>query len=174
VKKKDLIRGIAAGMAGGLAASWVMNEFMAGPGQKLQQAVQSEAENRQQDAQSGVPKEDATMKTADAIVSTATGGQHLSWEDKEKAGPVVHYAFGSLMGALYGAIVEYWPGVKAGAGATFGSALFTGADLIAVPVLRLGPWPDEQPKSALASPLVAHVVYGVTTELVRRMVRKIL
>jgi putative membrane protein len=35
----------------------------------------------------------------------------------------------------------------------------------------LGPSPDEQPSSALASPFAAHLVYGFTTELVRRIVR---
>ena len=42
-KQKSVVRGILAGMAGGLAGtSRVMNEFVAGPGQKLQQAVQSD------------------------------------------------------------------------------------------------------------------------------------
>jgi putative membrane protein len=171
---KHLVRGVLAGLAGGLVASWVMNEFMAGPGQKLQRAVQSDEENERQAIQSDEPKEDATMKTADAIVNVATGGEHLSWEEKQKRGPVVHYAFGTLMGGIYGGLAEYCPPVRAAFGTTFGSALFTGADLIAVPVLHLGPAPDEQPKSALASPFAAHIVYGVTTELVRRIVRAIL
>ena len=38
-KQKSVVRGVLAGMAGGLAAAWVMNVFMAGPGQKL--AVQA-------------------------------------------------------------------------------------------------------------------------------------
>jgi hypothetical protein len=43
-------------------------------------------------------------------------------EEKQRDAPVVHYAFG-----------------------TPGSALFTGPDLIAVPVLNLAPAPTEQP-----------------------------
>ena len=31
---KHFLRGAVAGLLGGLVASWVMNEFMAGPGQK--------------------------------------------------------------------------------------------------------------------------------------------
>jgi putative membrane protein len=169
-KSKHLLRDAAAGLVGGLVASWVMNEFMAGPGQKLQQAVQTDEDAHQQQAASEQPKEHATMKAADAVVSVTTG-QHLSREQKEKGGPVVHYAFGGLMGALYGAAAEYWPSARAGFGTTFASALFTGADLIAIPVLQLGPSPDEQPGSALASPYAAHLVYGFTTELMRRIVR---
>lgn len=51
-KEKHLFRGILAGVAGGLAASWVMNEFIAGPGKKLQQSLQTPAENWQQEQQS--------------------------------------------------------------------------------------------------------------------------
>jgi putative membrane protein len=173
-QERHLGRGMIAGLAAGLAASWVMNVFMAGPGQKLQRAVQSPEENERQAIESEVPKEDATMKSADEIVSTVTGGQHLSWEERQKAGPAVHYAFGALMGSFYGGLAEFWPRVRAGFGTTFGSALFTGADLIAVPVLKLGPAPDELPKTAEVSPLAAHLVYGMTTELVRRIVRALL
>ena len=170
--KKDtsLLRGILAGMAGGLAAAWVMNEFMAGPGQKLQQAVQSEEENRQQQEHSDEPKEDATMKAADAIAHTATG-EHLSRAEKEKGGPVVHYAFGALTGGLYGGLAEYSSAVTSGFGTSFGGILFSGADLLAVPAFKLAPSPTDQPASALASPFAAHIVYGVTTELVRRTLR---
>jgi len=78
------------------------------------------------------------------------------------------------MGGLYGALAECWPGARAGFGTTFGSALFAGADLIAVPVLKLGPSADELPIAAEASPLAAHMVYGASTELVRRVARAIL
>jgi hypothetical protein len=70
-----------------LDSSWVMNEFMMGPGQRLQQAVQPPEDNERYAIQSGTPKEDATMKTADAVVNTVTGGQHFSREEREKAGP---------------------------------------------------------------------------------------
>src|SRR5580698_2143570 len=111
-----VVRGVLAGIAGGLAASWVMNRFMAGPGKKLKYAVQSDEQNWQEEiaefeADPTVPKEDATMKAADAIVNVITGGRHLSHEQKEKAGPVVHYAFGALMGGVYGGLAEYAPAV---------------------------------------------------------------
>lgn len=168
MRDKRLLRGIVAGAAGGLAASWVMNLFIAGPGKKLEELAENQNSRKQQ------PQEDATMKTADAIVSTATGGRHLSWEEKEKSGPVVHYAFGSLMGAFYGALAEYLPAAKAGFGTTFGTALFTGADVIAVPALKLAPPPNEQPISDQSMHLGAHIVYGLTTEMVRRSVRALI
>jgi putative membrane protein len=169
-KERSALRGIVAGMAGGLAAAWVMNVFMAGPGQTLQQAVQSDEENREQQAHNDEPKEDATMKAADAIAHTVTG-EHLSREEKEEGGPIVHYAFGALTGGLYGGLAEYSSAVTSGFGTSFGGVLFSTADLLAIPAFNLGPSAADQPASALASPFAAHIVYGVTTELVRRIVR---
>lgn len=172
MSEKHVVRGVIAGVAGGLVASWVMNQFMTGPGKKLTEAVQTPAENQQQAAHAD--DDDATMKTADAIVKTATGGRHLSREEKETDGPIVHYVFGGLMGGVYGGLAEFSPAVRSGFGTSFASALFTGADLIAVPALGLSASPAEGNKAALATPFAAHLVYGWTTELVRRLVRKMI
>jgi uncharacterized membrane protein YagU involved in acid resistance len=169
-KQKNVSLGILAGMAGGLAAAWVMNDFMAGLGKKLQQSVQSKEQNQGQETNQDQPKEDATMKAADAVAYAATG-DHLSRAEKEKGGPLVHYAFGALTGALYGGLAEFSPTVTSGFGTGFGGILFSTADLLAVPALKLAPSPADQPASAQASPFAAHIVYGVTTELVRRTLR---
>ena len=169
---RHLVRGVLAGVAGGLAAAWVMNEFGATVGPKISDAVETPAEKQELAAQSD--GEDATMKAADRLVETVTGGRHLTHEQREIGGPIVHYTFGALMGGVYGALAEYSSGVRAGFGTTFGGLLFATADVFGVPALRLGPWPDEYPVSSLANPLASHLVYGATTELVRRMVRGIL
>ncbi|MBS1805712.1 MAG: DUF1440 domain-containing protein [Acidobacteria bacterium] len=168
-----LASGIVAGIAGGLFASWIMNEFMQNVGPSLQKVVQGEDAGQQQD-QSGDKPDDATMKTADAVVSTVTGGRHLSHEGREKGGPIVHYAFGALMGATYGAIAEGMPQARFGFGTAFGAALFAGADLVAVPALDLSGAPGDEPISALTTPFAAHLVYGAATETVRRLVRALL
>ena len=177
-------RGVLAGIAGGLVASWVMNVFIEGAGPKITHAVEHLHGEKRDEAKDDLhdqaahdqeePKEDATMKAADAIVATATGGRHLSFEEKQKGGPVVHYAFGALMGGVYGALAEYSPAVRAGFGTGFGSALFAGADMIAVPALRLSGSSVDAPVSTLATPFTAHLVYGAITETVRRVVRAML
>ena len=167
--QKSVVRGILAGMAGGLVAAWVMNQFMAGPGQKLQEAVQARGDR----GHGSEPSEDATMKAAEAIVHTTTG-DHLSRAEKKKGGPIVHYAFGALTGGLYGGLAEYSSKVTSGFGTSFGGVLFSTADLLAVPVLNLAPSPSDQPASALATPFAAHIVYGATTEFVRRILRSLL
>lgn len=181
----SMVTGILAGVAGGLVASWVMNEFMEDVGPRVQKAIEGEKPsngklgngkrgNVQRAAGAEPPREDATMKTADAIVSTLSGGRHLSYEGKKKGGPVVHYAFGAVMGGVYGALAERVPSTTAGFGTGFGSALFAGADLLAVPALHLSQSNGDEPVSSLATPFAAHLVYGLTTEAVRRLVRALL
>ena len=137
---RHLVRGILAGVAGGLAAAWVMNEFSGTLGKKLSDAVETPAEKRLLDMQSD--GEDATMKAADKVVETITGGRHLSHEQREIGGPIVHYSMGALMGGLYGGLSEYCDLTRAGFGTTFGGILFATADLLGVPAMHLGPWPD--------------------------------
>ena len=178
--ERRVLRGVLAGAAAGLAAAWVMNQFQAGPGQKLQEAVQSDDEKiarrvqQTQQQESDKPSEDATMKTADAIVALVTGGVHLSTEAKQKGGPIVHYAFGAAMGGLYGGLAECSETVTSGMGTAFGTVLFAGADLVAVPAFKLSSPPSEWAPSSLVSPFVAHLVYGATTELLRRLLRAVL
>lgn len=169
---KHLVRGVLAGVAGGLAAAWVMNEFNGTLGRKISDAVETPQEKRELEAQSD--GEDATMKAADRIAETITGGRHLTHAQREVGGPIVHYSMGAAMGGVYGALAEYCDLTKAGFGTTFGGLLFASADVFGVPAMGLGPWPTEYPVSSLASPLVSHLVYGATTEFVRRVVRLIL
>ena len=170
--EKHIARGILAGLAGGLFASWVMNEFMAGPGAALTKAIESPSAQQQLKQQSD--GEDATMHAADAIAATVNGGQHLTHAQREKAGPIVHYAFGALMGGVYGALAEVTPAATTAYGTTFGSLLFAGADLFAVPAFNLSAPLSKTPPSSLATPLAAHLVYGASTELVRRLMRRLL
>lgn len=169
---KHLVRGVLAGVAGGLAAAWMMNEFSGTVGRKISDTLETPAEKRLLKRESD--DEDATMKAADKIVETVTGGRHLTYAQREVGGPIVHYTMGALTGGVYGALAEYSTAVRAGFGTTFGGILFATADMFGVPALGLARWPDEYPVSSWASPLASHLVYGATTELVRRIVRTIL
>lgn len=167
---RSFLRGAVAGIAGGLIASWAMNEFMSGPGKKIQQSLTDGNSSQKPETQ----EDDATMKAADSIVEITTGGRHLSHEGKEIGGPIVHYGYGALMGGIYGGLVEYWNAPKAGLGSLFGTVLFGAGDLAAVPALHLGASPTEQPPSALVNPFLGHVVYGTAAELARRAIRPLL
>jgi putative membrane protein len=150
-------RGVAAGMAGGVAASWAMNLFQSQFSKLLPPMAQEGGD-------------DATVKTAAAIARSVA---HHTLTDREKkvAGPVVHYAFGAVMGAVYGGVAEVMPAATKGWGLPFGTALWIGADEIAVPAFGLAGTEGETPPSIHAYALLSHLVYGLTAEGVRRAVR---
>ena len=168
-ERPHLVRGVVAGVAGGLVASWVMNEFLAAA-KKVAEATKPESEKRA--AQRQPEGEDATQKVANAVTEAATG-EELSKQAREVGGPIVHYAFGALMGGVYGGIAEYSPSARLGLGSAFGSALFVGADEVMVPLLGLGKKPTDEPASGQVQHWLAHVVYGATVEIVRRGVRRL-
>jgi hypothetical protein len=162
-----VLKGIAAGLAGGLVASYVMNQF-----QTVTQKIADSAGKGKRKRKKKEDGEDATVRTAEAI--TETFGHHLTKREKEVAGPAVHYAFGAAMGGVYGALAELSPKLAAGGGLPFGTALWLAADEVAVPALGLGKKPTETPAPLHAYALASHAVYGLTAEIVRRAVRRAL
>ena len=173
----DVWKGLAAGLVGGLVASWTMNRFQDVWSKLAEEFGQSEERSSARDgggesqqAQSGGEQTDATVKAASAI-SEGVFDHKLTKSEKKIAGPAVHYAFGTSVGGLYGAVAELAPEVTAGAGLPFGAAFWLVADETAVPLLGLSKGPTEYPLSTHAYALASHPVYGLTAELVRRGVR---
>lgn len=98
----------------------------------------------------------------------------LTSDEKKIAGPAVHYALGTGVGGLYGAVAEVVPEVTGGVGLPFGVAFWLVVDETAVPVLGLSKPPNEYPVSTHIYALASHLVYGLTAEGVRRGLRKAL
>jgi hypothetical protein len=182
----DVWKGLAAGVVGGLVASAVMNEFQAlwsrlaegversHGAQSLQQGSPQQGVGRElRERGSDDEEDDAPERLANAI-SVGLTGRELTGREKEKAGTALHYAYGVSMGALYGAAAELAPDVTSGAGLPFGAAVWITADEGVVPLLGLSKSPTEYPLSIHAYALASHLVYGLTTEAVRRAVRRAL
>ncbi len=147
-----------AGALGGLAGSWVMNQF---------QAVLASKQPKPQ-ATDEQEVEDATMKTADRLTQSVAG-HGLSKEQKKAAGPIVHYVYGAGIGALYGGASARFRPARAGFGLAYGTAAWALGDEVAIPALKLGKGPTETPISQHLQALAAHLVYGATLEGVRRL-----
>ncbi len=168
------VRGILAGVAGGLVAAWAMNQWSAGPGTAITDQLESPQDKERAKAAQGDDEQDATMKAADGLATPVRGGAHLTYEQRQKGGPIVHYTYGALVGGLYGGLAEYSTLVRSGLGATFGTVLFVGGDLVAVPAFGLSKPLNEFPATSYAGPFTSHLVYGMTTELMRRIFRSLL
>ena len=81
---------------------------------------------------------------------------------------------GAGTAAAYGVLAEVAPIVTAGDGLAFGTSVWLLADEVAVPAAGLSKSPRTIPLTTHIYALVSHLVYGWTTEIVRRAVRKAL
>jgi len=170
--KGNVWKGALAGAAAGLAGTIAMTEFQ-NLWSKASERLSHNDNHDSSKEQSQPEQEDATMKAAGKLAELAR--HSLSRDEKKKLGPIVHYAFGAGMGALYGALVEIGPrdlrrhDLLSGLG--FGSVLFAGADEVAVPTLGLSGNPSDSPMSSHLYALASHIVYGLTAGAVRKAVR---
>ena len=171
----DILKGLIAGVAGGLLASLVMEQFQALWSKVAEEIKRAEsAADQPKSAQrKGSTKTPATVKAAEAI-SENIFGKKLPKKRKEFAGEAVHYAMGMASGAIYGALAEVTPLATAGAGLAFGTGVWLSADEAIVPALGLSKSPRQIPVSIHAYALVSHLVYGFVTEVVRRALRQAL
>ena len=182
-RNPNVVRGVVTGIAAGFAATLIMDQF-----QKLTSASQKAAEKqirlaRHESAEAierdqrhkeeeAAHQEDSTEKVARKIAAVA--GKDLPPDEKKKAGQAVHYAFGTLMGAVYGVTAELIPEVTTGGGTGYGTLLFLGADEIAVPAFQLSPPPSETAPTDHLQHWAAHVVYGGSLELIRSLLRRLM
>lgn len=181
--KPSIFRGVVTGIAAGIAATLVMDQF-----QKLSTASQRALEKQRKLADHESPwliaheqaqkeleesrQEDSTEIVARKFAEAA--GTHLPREDKKKAGRAVHYAFGTLMGVVYAVSAEAVPEITTGAGAAFGTLLFLGADEIAVPAFQLAPAPTATHSFDHLQHWASHVVYGGSLEIVRNLITRLM
>jgi hypothetical protein len=177
--KRSIWQGIIAGAVAGVAGSLAMNQFQRG-------AAVARGGREAEDATIGIPRtgrgpqparaignasDDATAKVANAI-ATAAGKPLTDPRAKQMAGEFVHLAFGALNGAVYGAMVEMNPRLRAGAGVPFGVAVWAFADEGVVPALGLSRSPFETSAGLHGYSLTSHAIFGATTELVRSALRR--
>jgi putative membrane protein len=174
VSKSNPILGALAGALGGLAGSWAMvcfNHLIGGGGFR---AGDPHAHRRLRatpnDTDGTFPDEPASMQIASAAAAPMIG-RPLTEGEKEVGGPIVHYLFGALMGAMYGAAAETQPSTTAGAGVPFGTAVWLAADEIGVPLAGFAAPPTNYPLARHAAALGSHAVFGLTVECVRRSLR---
>jgi putative membrane protein len=111
--------------------------------------------------------DDAAERTAN-FISVEVFDRELSKDEKNLGGAVAHYVFGATTGALYGVGAELFPSVTTGVGLPFGAAVWMVADEVVVPALGLSKAASSYSFSKHAYAFSSHLVYGLTTDLVRR------
>ncbi len=169
--------GAVAGALGGLAGSWTMVRFnhiigtdSTGSDKADDRHAHRRTNARPNDTDGTIPDEPGSMQVASAIAQPILG-RPLTDDEKESAGPLVHYLFGAATGALYGAAAEIDPSTTRGAGVPFGVGVWLLADEIGMHAAGFATRPTDYPFSRHAATFATHVVFGLTVEAVRRMLR---
>jgi putative membrane protein len=177
-RDRNVAAGMVAGLIGGIVGTWAMSQFQAIWSQQVDgthdpDTASAGGRHDARDWQERIEGQNANELAAQAIATRAID-RRLTREELEKAAPLLHYAFGATMGALYGGLREVSPQVRAMGGSGWGTAVWAGADGIAVPLLGLSRPKTDYPAETHAQSYAAHIVYGVTTELVRRGARALM
>jgi putative membrane protein len=148
---RSLAKGLLAGLVGGLVAT----------------AAKTWAERIYPPRTHGEPE-------PQEVLAERVAGHELVAPQREVAAEAINWGFGALTGAAYGALVEYYPAATAKDGATFGMALSSLTHGTLLPAMGLAVKPEELTARERTSEMATHMVYGVVTETVRRVVRRIL
>ena len=150
-RKRSLLKGFLAGAVGGLAGA----------------AAKAAGE-------AVYPPRTQGQIAPPAVLANRMAGRSLTEQEEEASVQVIHWGFGALVGGVYGALAEYAPVVTGRVGVNFGLTLCGITHASALPMMGLTEKPEDQPPREHASELVTHAIYGVTTEVVRRVTRKML
>ncbi len=148
---RSLVKGLLAGLIGGLVAT----------------AAKTIAEKVYPPRTHGEPE-------PPEVLAEKVAGHELAHGEKAAAAEAIHWGFGALTGAAYGALAEYYPAATGKDGAAFGMALTSLTHGGALPAMGLSAEPQDQTVREKTSEMATHVVYGMVTETVRRFVRKML
>ncbi len=109
-----------------------------------------------------------------AVLADKLGAPENAQTQKTVITEGIHWSFGALAGAAYGAMAEIYPQITAKNGATFGLTLMTVTHEGALPALGLSAPPSDQQPRERRSEAATHIVYGVVCETVRSVVRRML
>lgn len=165
--------GAVAGALGGIAGSWMMvrfNHVVGGSDEDGGSHPHRRRTASPNDTDGTIADEPASSQVA-SLTAESTIGRPLTERERQRTGPLFHYAFGAIAGALYGAAAEVKPEYASAGGVPFGAAVWLTADEIGLPAFGLARHPTTYPLSRHAAALGTHIVFGLTTEGVRRLLR---
>ena len=167
-----LLKGAVAGLIAGLAGTWAMSHAQRLWTHAADDAAPESAAGRHDSREW---QERSENQNANELAAQAVGewmlGRPLTRDERRIAAVLSHYTFGAAAGALYGVCIELLPRRRSSSGVGFGTALWITADEIAMPLLGLSEPTTRRPVEMHLQAWAAHIVYGMTTEIVRRPTR---
>jgi hypothetical protein len=165
-----LLGGLAAGVVGGLVATWALDRYQEGSLEATRRAENAAGASpilsRRQEAL--IQNQQRAHSEAAERIAKSTFGKRLSRTQRRNAARVVHYAVGALTGGVYGLTAEILPIVRRGYGAGYANLLFLGGSEAVLPWFNLAWQRSQAPRNG---GLPAPLVYGAVLETTRRVLR---
>lgn len=149
----NVSRGLISGVLGGLAGTLV------------KVAIEKVLPVRRPDTKS------AQLKMVDEL-SVKVSGEPISAEHKDLAEQLINFPFGASIGATYGYKKRDESKTDLLEGAMLGATTWVGTHETSLPLLGIEENPEEIPMKLQANELVAHIAFGLTTEVVRAYIAR--
>jgi putative membrane protein len=165
-----LLGGLAAGVIGGLVATWALDCYQKGSLQAVGGGQNAEGATPIFSRRQGDDMEEQRAYAAEHIAKS-TFGKYLTRSQRRRAAPLVHYAVGALTGGIYGLTAEVLPIVRRGYGTGYSNLLFLSGSEAVLPWFNLR---RSKSRSSRSGGLSGPLVYGAALETTRRVVRWIL
>ncbi len=149
----NVSRGLLSGVLGGIAGTLVKT------------AIEKVLPVRKPNTRS------AQVKLVDDLSLKITG-ERISETNHELAEQLVNIPFGASLGATYGYAKRDKTDINIIEGATYGATTWIGTHETSLPLLGLKDKPTDIPVKIQINELIAHVAFGITTEVVRGIIAR--
>jgi hypothetical protein len=169
-REVKILGGLAAGMIGGIVATWVLDKYQQGAleaTRRVEDATKAEPFLSRQQEEQLHEQHRAHADTARRIAKSATG-KKLNRSQQRNGAIVVRYAAGALAGGAYGLTAEFLPAVRRWYGMGYAKAIFLGGSEPLLPWLGLS---AGQKIQVTPAGLPAPLVFGAALETTRRFLR---
>jgi len=167
--RKTVATAALIGAAASIPAS-KLKGITEGPLQRAAEALWPPTEQEKQlvgTDPTGHPENMPPAVLADRVAGRLGRGP-LDTPTKLRVQKVVHYTFGALSGAAYGALAEAFPAATAGAGTVAGAGIYAASHGSALPLLQIQEPPWRLPRAAFTWEFTSHLLFGLALELGRR------
>ncbi len=149
----NVTRGLISGVLGGLAGTLVKT------------AIEKVLPVRKPNTRS------AQVKLVDDL-SVKLTGERISETNHELAEQLINIPFGASLGATYGYAKRDKGEISILEGAAYGATTWIGTHETSLPLLGLKDKPTDIPLNVQINELIAHVAFGITTEVIRGYVAR--
>lgn len=152
----EVTKGVVAGILGGIAGAIAIQLF---------ESFVPEEEK--------VPTLSPAVKATNSMLALANQGP-LNAEDQKLFAEIGKYPFGFIVGGAYGALVEKFPIAKDNNGLGLSALVYTAVNQNIAPPMNVLNTITKNPLKEENRELFTLALFGITTEFVRRGVRKFL